>query len=297
MLQSLVKEKILYIVNPNSGTRHKGHLPDLIRKLADTSVFDVEICITRYKGEATELVLQKLGENYRYFVAVGGDGTVNEIAKALINTNGILGIIPCGSGNGLARHLGIPLNPNKAIEVINKRKNDSIDCGLINDLPFFCVCGVGFDALVSEKFDRNKGRGLFNYIKITFREYYNYKPETYQISIDGQEISDRKAFLITVANASQYGNNALIAPGADIRDGKLEICILSPFRFYQAPALGIRLFSGKIEKSSLLFIKQTSRIVLKRELEGSIHIDGETRSMGRELEISLIPRCLNVIIP
>ena len=297
MPQSLIKEKILYIINPNSGTSFKGHLPDLINKLTDSTFFDAEVCYTRYKGEATEIVHQKLTENYRYFVAVGGDGTVNEIAKALINTQATMGIIPAGSGNGLARHLKIPLSPQKAIEVINKRKSDSIDYGLINDLPFFCTCGVGFDALISEKFDQSKGRGLLNYVKTTFLEFFNYKPETYQIATDDQEFTERKAFLITVANASQYGNNARIAPRADIQDGKLEICILSPFRLYQALSIGIRLFTGNIEKSSLLDIRGTSKILLKREKGGTIHIDGENRQLGKNLHLSVINRGLKVIIP
>ncbi len=297
MLQSFVKEKILYIINPNSGTRYKGQIPAIIRNHTDNTIFDVEIYFTRYRGEATEIVRQKLAENYRYFVAVGGDGTVNEIAKELINTEAVLAIIPSGSGNGLARHLKIPLTPKKAIEVINQKKCESIDYGLINDLPFFCTCGVGFDALVSEKFDQKKGRGLLNYIKTTFLEYFDYKPETYQIIIDDQETISSRAFLITFANASQYGNNALIAPLADICDGKLEICILSPFSLIQVPSIGIRLFTGKIEKSSSVFIKQTRKILLKREFEGTIHIDGETRRLGKELQLSVISRGLKVIIP
>ena len=297
MLQSFVKEKILYIINPNSGNRYKGQIPAIIRTYADNASFDVEISFTRYQGEASEIVRQKLTESYRHFVAVGGDGTVNEIAKELVNTEAILGIIPSGSGNGLARHLKIPLTPKKAIEVINQRKYESIDYGLINDLPFFCTCGVGFDALVSEKFDQNKGRGLLNYIKTTFFEYFTYTPETYQIIIDDQNSFSRKAFLITFANASQYGNNALIAPKADICDGRLEICILSPFRLIQVPSIGIRLFTGKIDKSSSLLIKQSGKILLKREFEGTIHIDGETRHLGKELQLSVINRGLNVIIP
>ena len=297
MNQSVVKKKILFIINPKSGTRFKGGIAGIIRKYADPTIFDVEIVITRYKGEATEIVSQKLAENYRYFVAVGGDGTVNEIAKALINSEAVLGLIPAGSGNGLARHLNIPMEPKKAVQIINQLKIDPIDYGIINDIPFFCTCGVGFDALISEKFDQNRGRGFSNYIKLTLTEYFNYQPEYYSVTIDNEEKKNYKAFLITFANASQYGNNARIAPGADIRDGKLDICIVSPFPLYKAPWIGIRLFSGNLDRSTLVFTRQAGKIMVERGSAGAIHIDGESCQLGKNLSISLINKGLRVIVP
>ena len=269
----------------------------MIQELTDTTIFDPEIIVTRYKGEATEIVHQKLAGNYRYFVAVGGDGTVNEIAKALINTKGVMGIIPVGSGNGLARHLHIPLQPEKAIKLLNKLNYQSIDYGLINDIPFFCTCGVGFDALIGEKFAQCKGRGLTNYVKTTIREYFNYKPETYQITIGNEPTINRQAFLITFANASQYGNNAYIAPKADICDGKLDICILSPFRLYKAPIIGFRLFAKNMDKSSLMHIERANNILLERTSEGVVHFDGEPCRMGKKIKISLINKGLKIFIP
>ncbi len=297
MDQSFVKEKILFLINPISGPRHKEHLPEIINELTDSAIFDIEIVITKYKGEATEIVRQKLIENYRYFVAVGGDGTVNEIAKALVNTQAIMGIIPVGSGNGLARHLEIPLQLRKAIQLINNQKYQAIDYGLINNMPFFCTCGVGFDALIGEKFALCKGRGLSNYVRTTILEYFNYKPEMYQITIDNKRKINRPAFLITIANGSQYGNNAYIAPHADISDGKLDMCILSPFKLYEAPGIGIRLFAKNIDKSSLMHSERASNIVLERASEGVVHFDGEPHRMGKRLEISLINKGLNVIVP
>ncbi len=297
MNQSLVKEKILFLINPISGTKYKGHLPELINKLVDSTFFDVEVIITKYKGEATEIVSQKLTENYGYFVAVGGDGTVNEIAKALINTTAVMAILPAGSGNGLARHLHIPMEPRKAIEIINKRKYQAIDYGLINNTPFFCTCGVGFDALIGEKFAQCKGRGLSNYVKTTISEYFNYQPETYRITIDNEQPFNHKAFLITFANASQYGNNAYIAPQADIYDGNLDICLLSPFQLYKAPGIGIRLFFRNIDKSRLMNIKRGSKILLERDSDGVVHFDGEPCHMSKKIEISLINKGLNVIVP
>lgn len=297
MDQSFVKEKILFLINPISGTSNKEHLPVLINNLTDKEIFDTEIVITKYKGEATEIVREKLIENYRYFVAVGGDGTVNEIAKALINTQAILAILPIGSGNGLARHLKIPLQPAKAIRLINKQKFQAIDYGLINNTPFFCTCGVGFDALIGEKFAQCKGRGLSNYVKTTIIEYFNYKPEMYKITIDNERKINIPAFLITFANGSQYGNNAYIAPNADICDGKLDMCILAPFKLYKAPGIAMRLFAKNIDRSSLMQIERASSILLERAADGVIHFDGEPCRMGKKLEISLINKGLNVIVP
>jgi diacylglycerol kinase (ATP) len=297
MNQPFVKEKILFIINPISGTKYKGHLPGIIKELTDSAFFDVEVVITKYKGEATEIVHQKMTGNYNYFVAVGGDGTVNEIAKALIGTRAVLGIIPVGSGNGLARHLQIPLQPKLAIQIINKRNYLAIDYGLINSIPFFCTCGVGFDALIGEKFAQCKGRGFTNYVKTTISEYFNYKPEMYQITIDDECKINRQAFLITFANGSQYGNNAYIAPKADIYDGKLDICILSPFRLYRAPLVGIRLFSKNINRSPLMYNQKAAKILLERVSDGVIHFDGEPCHMDKILEISVVNRGLNVIVP
>ena len=297
MNQSIVKEKIIYLINPVSGTSQKKHLPELILALSDNNIFETEVVFTKYKGEATEIVGQKLKENYRYFVAVGGDGTVNEIAKSLINTQGILGIVPIGSGNGLARHLQIPLDPKKAISTINKRKHQSIDYGIINQFPFFCTCGVGFDALIGEKFANAKGRGLSTYVKTTIREFYNYIPDSYRLTIDNNPPVMRKAFLITFANASQYGNNAYISPNADIGDGKLDICIMSPFKLHNAAGIGARLFLKNIEKSKFLTISQGRKIKLERSAEGVVHFDGEPCRMGKTLEISVVGKGLKVLIP
>jgi diacylglycerol kinase (ATP) len=297
MAQASVKEKILFLINPNSGTKHKGELPKLIHKLIDSNHFEVEIIETQFKGEATELVNMRLLDHYRYFIAVGGDGTVNEVAQALINKDAILGIIPTGSGNGLARHLKIPMQPAKAILLINKLNYSAIDYGTINAVPFFCTCGIGFDALIGEKFDKSIGRGLFNYIKSALVEYFRYKPEIYKITIDNRTKIERKAFLITFANSSQYGNNAFIAPKADICDGKLDMSLIAPFRFYQAPSIGFRLFTGTIDQSPLLLSQQAKHVYIEREAEGLIHFDGETGQMGKELEIMTFEKGINIIIP
>lgn len=290
------KEKILFLINPISGTKKKDNLPEKILKLIDKSKYEAEIHITRFRGDATEVVPIKMIEGFRRFVAVGGDGTVNEIAKALVDSEGILGIIPLGSGNGLARHLNIPLNLEKAMKLINEGKVDSIDYGRMNDEPFFCTCGVGFDAHIGNEFAKNKGRGFLTYIKVTISDFFKYKPKKYRIKIDKELKMKTRAFLITAANASQYGNNAYIAPTADIQDGKLDICILSPFRLHRAPGLGIRMFAKKIDKSSLMHTIQASEVVLKRKKAGVVHFDGEPSEMGKKIKIRIISRGLKVMV-
>jgi len=291
------KEKILFLINPISGTKKKVDLPEIINQLVDKTKYDVDVHITQYKGEATELVPKKLAEGYRRFVAVGGDGTVNEIAKALVDTDGILGIIPIGSGNGLARHLKIPINVDKAMKLINNGNFEAIDYGRINGIPFFCTCGVGFDAHIGNRFAENKGRGFINYFKITVSDFFNYKPNKYTLKVDNRYKYRTRAFLITFANASQYGNNAYISPKADIQDGKLDICILSPFKINRAPGLGIRLFTKKIDRSSLMYTEQARKIVLKRKKAGVVHFDGEPFQMGKKIKIRVVSKGLHVIIP
>ncbi len=291
------KEKVLFLINPISGTKKKDNLSEQIITLLDHSKYEAEIHVTRFRGDATEVVPIKMAEGFKRFIAVGGDGTVNEIAKALVDTDGILGIIPIGSGNGLARHLKIPINIEKAMKLINDGKVEAIDYGRINDTPFFCTCGVGFDAHIGNEFAKNKGRGFITYIKITISDYFNYKPKKYKLKIDNIGTIKTRAFLITFANASQYGNNAYISPNADIQDGKLDICILSPFRLHRAPGIGIRLFAKNIHRSSLMHTEQAKEVVLKRKKAGVVHYDGEPCEMGKKIKISIVSKGLQVIIP
>src|SRR5208283_3527302 len=186
-------------------------LPQLIEKRIDSSQFDPEYFFTKCPGHATELTKQLVDMNYGRIVAVGGDGTVNEVAKALVDTPTVLGIIPSGSGNGLARFLKIPMRIEDSVYLQNVGKILSIDYGRINNEPFFCTCGVGFDAHIGNKFAKSANRGFFSYVKETYHAYFHYKPLKYTIKIDGEKIKTR-AFLITVANAGQYGNDAYISP-------------------------------------------------------------------------------------
>lgn len=230
-------------------------------------------------------------------VAVGGDGTVNEVARAVAGKKDlILGIIPAGSGNGLARHLDIPMQVRRAIAIINKPHIAKIDYATMNDIPFFCTCGVGFDALVGNRFAQSEIRGFFTYVVTAFKEYFLYKPRHYTISTSHSK-QHTKAFLITIANASQYGNNAYISPDADIQDGLLDVVILSPFPYLRAIGLGFHLFSKSIYRSRYHTMFRTSELVIRRKKPGEVHFDGEPGWMKKKLHIRCIHKGLRVMVP
>lgn len=290
-----MKEKILFIINPISGNKSKQDIPDIINKVFDNNDYDVKIIFTQYAGEATQLVKDHVAKKYKKIVAVGGDGTVNEVASGVADTDAVLGIIPLGSGNGLARHLNIPRKPQKALDLIKKANQIKIDYGKINDRKFFCTTGVGFDAHIGHVFSKIDGRGFVNYIKATVSEFRTYQPQRYEISMNGTTIM-RDAFLITFANASQYGNNAHIAPMADIRDGKLEVAILKQFPLINGPGIGARLFLKNIDKSSYVETYQCESIILKRKHSDVIHFDGEPGEMGEILNVNIVKEGLKVFV-
>lgn len=290
-----MKKKILYIVNPISGTRSKRTIAKEAETLTNRDVYDVNVCFTDYKGHASILTKEAVAQGLDVVVAVGGDGTVNEVARALVHSNTALGILPCGSGNGLARHLHIPLNPVKAIEIINQAMVQDLDYGTINDRPFFCTCGVGFDALISEKFAEAGRRGLLTYAENTLRQSLVYKPETYTIEFpDG---TDRcKAFLIACANASQYGNDAYIAPQASMKDGLFNVVVMEPFTPIDAPQVTFQLFGGTISSNSHVRTFKTKSLIIHRENAGVAHCDGEPFFTGRSIKIHMHHKAFKALV-
>jgi len=291
-------EKIAFIINPISGRKKKVNLQECIWQNLDLEKYAPSFYTTNYPGHANVIAYQLVQNGFSKIVAVGGDGTVNEVAAALVNMNAALGILPCGSGNGLARHLGIPVNIFRAIELLNNERTIQIDGGKINNTWFFCTCGVGFDARVGHKFTKVEKRGFISYIRTVIKEYKNYRPKKYRFSIDGKKYK-RRAFLITIANASQYGNNAFIAPNAIINDGLFDICILKPFPAFKAPLIGMHLMKGSIEKSSYTEIIQGKKIQFKKPKKKYIfHYDGEPAKFKREkIKISMYPNCLQIMVP
>jgi diacylglycerol kinase (ATP) len=288
-----MKKKIAFIINPRAGSGKKGRLAEPINRHLDISIFKHKIVETKYPGQATELARDFVSRAYDCVVAVGGDGTTNEVARALIHTDTALGIIPEGSGNGLARHLGIPVNTIKAIEHLNFSETIMMDYGTVNDRPFFCTCGTGFDAYISEQFSKSKKRGALGYLEKMVANYITYTPQNYHIIADGIDMRN-KALVITFANASQWGNNAYIAPHASVQDGMLEVSIMSKFPIIAFPALAINIFTKNIDNDWFVSTLRSNELKLMREMPGPFHVDGEPYQEGTELTIKVIPDGLKV---
>ena len=278
------KKKITFILNPISGTHSKEEIPAMIEQILDKELFDTEICFTQYRGHAAEIAKQKADEETDIVVAVGGDGTVNEVARSLVHTNTALGIIPCGSGNGLARHLCLPLDVKKAIGIINSCKIDTFDYGVINGMPFFCTCGMGFDAFISLKFAEAGKRGPITYVENVLKEGLKYKPETYEVS-DDTGARKYKAFLIACANASQYGNNAYIAPGATMKDGEMDVIVMEPFNALDAPQIAADLFMKTMHNNSKIKTFRTKTLHITRKAPGAIHYDGDPIMTDKDIDV------------
>lgn len=290
------KKRITFITNPISGIQNKKQILRWIDERIDKRIFAPETILTEYAGHAVEIAARKAREGVFAVVAIGGDGTINEIARSLVHTETALGIIPCGSGNGLARHLQIPLDPRRAIDILNEQVTEVIDYGLINGKPFFCTCGVGFDALVSLQFSKAGRRGPLTYLEKTLSESLKYRPETYELEMDGSTARYR-AFLIACGNASQYGNNAYIAPQATLDDGLLDVTILEPFTILDVPALSFQLFHKMIDQNSCIKTFRCQKLKIHRSKPGVVHYDGDPVEMGQDIEVGIVKKALRVIVP
>ena len=292
----MAKKKVCVIINPVSGTGGKQSIPEKVVSAFDPLKYDVIFRLTGYAGHATEIAKQAVKDKFKYVIAAGGDGTVNEIAKALVGTTCVLGIIPLGSGNGLARDLNISMTIDKAIETISKGVKRNIDYGMANEHIFFCTCGVGFDAFVSEKFADEKMRGPIGYVKNILESVIDFKSEEYELTYDGETIKER-AFVLTCANASQYGNEAYIAPGADMEDGKMNISLIKPINALEVPQTTIQLFTKNLHKNNKVINILTSDLLIKRGRSGFMHVDGESIEAGKEIKVKIIPKGLHVLAP
>ncbi len=290
-----MKKKAVFIINLVSGTSDKASVPELINKYIDRDKFDHQTVITQYAGHATEIANRAKADGTDVVVAVGGDGTVNEVARAIVHSDTALGIMPCGSGNGLARHLLLPMNLRRSIDIINECQIRDLDYGVINGYPFFCTCGMGFDAFVSMKFAEAGKRGPITYVENVLREGLKYKPETYILQDENGTIK-YKAFLISCANASQYGNNAYIAPQASMSDGLLDVIIMEPFDVIEAPQISIDMFNKTLNKNSKIKTFRCRKLHVHRSKPGVIHYDGDPVMTGEDIDIELKPKGVKMII-
>ncbi len=294
----MAKEKIAFIINPQSGRKNRNVSIESITKFLDSKRFSPKFYTSEHPGHANTLAYQAASEGCKIIVAVGGDGTVNEIASALVLLKLPLGIIPSGSGNGLARHLKIPLSISKALQTINQGKIMHIDAGKVNESWFFCTSGIGFDAKIGYKFSKLNKRGFLGYFKAIIQEFSKYKIKKYSFTIDGRKYK-RKAFVITIANASQYGNNAFIAPNASTTDGLLDVCIVKPFPRWKVIFLALRLMNRSINQSEYYeYIRGKTIYFKKPKKKYILHYDGEPIKFKKEkIQIDIVPKLLQVIVP
>lgn len=290
----MLKTNILFIINPISGGKKKLKIPALVDAYLDKTKFNANYSFTEYVGHASELAEEATNKNFDAIVAVGGDGTINEVASKVVQSDKVLGIIPQGSGNGLARFLKIPLQTKKAIQLLNSYNIKQIDTAVLNGKPFFNMAGMGFDAQLSAVFAGNKSRGLKTYIELGLKEMTSYKSQPYELEIDGKVYS-RKAFAISIANSSQYGNNVYISPKSSLTDGFLDICIVKPFPLYKLPLLAYHMLRATTDQSDMVEIIRGQQIQIKRIQEAAIHLDGEPLFMGKDIAIHIVPLSLNII--
>ncbi|MBQ7041432.1 MAG: diacylglycerol kinase family lipid kinase [Muribaculaceae bacterium] len=287
---------IMLIINPISGTGSKRGLTEFATNFLSKIGYDIDVVYTTGRGDATRLAKKAIEQNYHAVLAAGGDGTINETAAALCDSNVALGIIPAGSGNGLARHLNIPIDPIQSLNVI--AENNIIDCDYcsVNERPFFCTFGVGFDATVSEKFAKQNKRGKFMYVKSAISEFLNYTPQEYTISANGKTFTE-KAFIVACCNASQYGNNAYIAPRASITDGLIDVTIVHSGTPLDTAMVGVDLFTGYLDRNTLIHTFRTPSVVITRTNEGPAHLDGEPLIMPDTISIECHHKGLKIFIP
>jgi YegS/Rv2252/BmrU family lipid kinase len=290
-----VKKKICFIINPISGVGRQKVIEKLIDEELDRSLFDYEIAYTKAAKHATELASAAAGSNAHVVVAVGGDGSVNETAKGLVGTETAMAIIPTGSGNGLARHLEIPLDLKKAMHTINTGRIIRVDSMKMNDEVFVNVAGIGFDAHIGWEFARFGKRGFSSYIKVIMREFPRYKAQDFELIADGKKMT-RNAYLISFANGSQWGNNAFIAPSADIADGVMEIAILKDFRLLSGIGIAYRLFRRTLGGSLYYEVIHAKQVTVKQKATIA-HIDGEPIETGHDLKITVDHLSLKVLVP
>lgn len=291
--------KTRFIFNPYSGhNRRRPGLAARIREFVASRSLDADLITTDGPAHATALAREAVLAGFGCVVAVGGDGTMNEVAQALVGAPAALGLVPCGSGNGLALHLGLPTAPLAALRLIagGETRAAALDTGVANGFPFFNAMGLGLDADVSRRFNRLSRRGLPAYARTAWAALRELRSERCSIATSGErEVLD--VLLIAVANSDQYGNNARIAPGARVDDGLLDLVAVKPVGLCGAAGLVARLFTGGIDRSPHVRRMRGAHFVIERATRGIIHTDGETHETDALVKIAVLPRSLRIVVP
>ena len=288
--------KTLFLVNERSGLRRRRDIAGVIRAHAGATSLEHEIVACGRIEDLDDVIARAEREKFDVVYAVGGDGTVHEVARRLIGRDLAFAVLPTGSGNGYARHLRLPINSLASLQACLSGSVVRVDTAQVNGRPFLGVMGVGLDAVVAQRFASSDVRGLRTYVKEGLKTFMNFRPERYEIVIDNLTMTTT-AYLVAVANSSQYGNNARIAPVASLQDGLLDLVLVEDLSIFSAPRLLMRLFMGTLHRSSRVKVVQGRDIVIRRERAGPVHLDGEPLDMEAELKVKVVPLSLNVLLP
>jgi diacylglycerol kinase family enzyme len=289
---NLLPLKTHVIVNLRSGAARRAY--PLVEQFARRR--GCTLTVTRHARHACELATEALAEDSELIVAVGGDGTMNEVATAMVGTRATLGLVPCGSGNGLGRHLRIHGSATHALGILETGTPRLIDTGFADGHAFFCAAGLGFEAEIARRFNTLERRGFTRYLATAARAFARWTPETYTVHA-GAEVIRLSAFTLAVANADQYGNNARIAPGARIDDGELDLTAVPPLSPLNALPLALRLFRGSLGSVPEVLRRRNARFVIERAAPGLLHTDGELHPAGARIEFVVRARSLRVMAP
>lgn len=288
--------RILFIVNPISGLGLGKELPDRIRKISEYDEVSYDIVFTEYAGHARILVEEaRCGGKYTHIVAVGGDGTVNEVGGALCGSDIAFAVVSLGSGNGFARHLGYSIFMSKALKQVLTNQYAQIDVLDMNGKYSLNVSGVGFDAEVAHEFNHLKLRGVLSYIYAAMKLWFRYPEKKYKITSDGK-VMKVSCFILSFANSSQYGNNAYIAPHASMRDGLMDICILKRPDFFDIMWFLLSFVSAKLYKLSYYKEIQCKEAIIEGDIN-RVHIDGDAYLMEAPIRLKVLPGALKVVVP
>lgn len=293
-----MKPQVLFIVNPKSGTPHSKRWVRFAQRILSRN-YEVDVVYTQRRGHGYELAVDAVKRGIHIVVAAGGDGTVNEVASALIGTQSVLGIFPSGSGNGLARELGYkPRMTLHTIHALRVGKTADIDFGYANGKPFFCTCGTGFDAEVANQFANNHKRGFWQYLKLCIKIYFGFEPMQCTLKKDDNSEEKREALVINCANIKQFGFGAQIAPKANVYDGLLNVTIVPNIGFWRALGCTIDLFIHQLHHNPAIESFTCKELNLSLPDSASFHIDGDAIDLGGNNQVNIkVGTGLKVIVP
>ncbi|MBX2889784.1 MAG: diacylglycerol kinase family lipid kinase [Saprospiraceae bacterium] len=289
-------KRILFIVNPKAGTHLHKHIRESVNKHLNHRKFEYGFRFTERSEHAKEITKEGIAEGYEIIVAVGGDGSINEVASALLGTDVVLGIVPAGSGNGLAMHLGYGRDIDEAVRKINTAEEHLIDIGLMNGHPFINIAGIGFDGLVSNMMKGSNWRGFLPYFLKSVEAGLKYTPRECRIELEDRVLTE-KCFIISIANGPMWGYHFQIAPDARLDDGFFEVVILKEAPKWQYFAAVPSTLNGKIYDAAFVEHFTTKRVKISAPGKNHVHLDGEGLVLEGDLEFEIKPKALKILVP